>query len=117
LRPVYGSGPLTGDAVLLDLVRRQYEIEDVVTQHLGGEVEFDGGDHPARWWPLDDSRRVVIDPQRAMGAPILERTGIPTRVISQSFQAEGDPEGVAALHGVDTASVLDAVRFELATAA
>lgn len=106
----------TGDDLLLDLVNRQYELAQVVSQHLRGSVDFDDGDRPSRWWPLEGSRRVVIDPQRALGAPIIDAAGIPTRVIAQAFQAEGVADVVSALYGVDEASVVDAVRFELALA-
>ncbi len=106
----------TDDDLLIDLVHRQYEFDQVVSQYLRGDVEFGDGDRPSRWWPLEGSRRVVIDPQRALGAPIIDVAGIPTRVIAQAFQAEGAADVVSALYGVDDAAVMDAVRYELALA-
>ena len=105
------------DPILLDLVHRQYEFDEIVSQHLRGEVDFDGGEHPTRWWPLEGSRRVVIDPLRALGEPIVDPSGVPTRVLAQAFQVEGDARLVAELYGVDETSVLDSVRFELSAAA
>jgi uncharacterized protein (DUF433 family) len=106
----------TGDEVLLDLVHSQYEFERIVKQHLFGEIEFDNRDAPTRWWPLDGSRRVVIDPQRAFGAPIVDGRGVPTRILARAVQVEESIEVVAELYDVDPDSVADAFKYEVSRA-
>jgi uncharacterized protein (DUF433 family) len=106
----------TGDEVLLDLVRSQYELERLVARFLVGEVEFDDAGRPTRWRPLPNSRRIVIDPRRAFGAPILDEAGIPTLVLARAVQVEESLEVVAKLFGVEPAAVEDAYRYEASRA-
>ena len=98
----------TGDEVMIDLVRSQYELERVISSYLLGEIEFDGNDTPARWRPFPESTRIVVDPGRSFGAPILDAEGIPTLVLAKAVQAEGSVDEVAALFEVDRAGVDDA---------
>jgi uncharacterized protein (DUF433 family) len=102
----------TGDEVLLDLVRTQYELDRLVARFLVGEVEFDETGTPARWRPFPSSRRIVIDPQRAFGAPILDEAGIPTLVLARAVEVEESIDVVAKLFNVDPAAVEDAHRYE-----
>jgi uncharacterized protein (DUF433 family) len=102
----------TGDEHLLDLVRSQYEIERLISRFLQGEIEFDDRDAPRRWWPVSGHRRIVIDPQRAFGAPILAAEGVPTRVLANAVEAEESIELVASLFGVDPVAVAEAVEYE-----
>jgi uncharacterized protein (DUF433 family) len=103
----------TGDPVMLDLVRSQYEWERIIRRHLFGEIEFDDQDVPARWWPVEGSQRIVIDPQRVLGAPIVDVEGVPTRVLASAAIAEDSIEFVADVFRVDPISVAEAVEYEL----
>jgi uncharacterized protein (DUF433 family) len=106
----------TGDDVLLDLVRTQYELERLVARFIVGEIEFDAHGNPARWRPFPASRRIVIDPQRAFGAPIVDDAGIPTLVLARAVQVEESVDTVAKLFNVDPAAVDDAYRYEASRA-
>jgi uncharacterized protein (DUF433 family) len=101
-----------GDEMLLDLVRNQYELQKLIDACLVGQIDWDEHDSPARWWPLDGSRRIVIDPKRAFGAPIVAVEGVPTRVLAAAFKAEESIDLVATYFAVDPLSVKDAVRYE-----
>lgn len=101
-----------GDAMLIDLVRNQYELQKLIDTYLIGQIDWDERDHPTRWWPLQGSRRIVIDPQRAFGAPIVAAEGVPTRVLASAFQTEKSIDLVAAYFSVDPAAVQDAIRYE-----
>jgi uncharacterized protein (DUF433 family) len=107
----------TGDEVLLDLVRSQYEFKRIISSYLFGEIDFDNTDAPKRWYPFVGSRRIVIDPQRALGAPVVARGGVPTRVLAKAVEVEGSPEVVSNLFEIDLASVEDAYRYELSRSA
>ena len=102
----------TGDEVLLDLVRNQYELRRLIDQYLHGEIDFGGHDEPVRWWPMPGSSRIVIDPHRALGAPIVNVEGVPTQVLARAAAVEDSIEVVAALFDVDPESVAEAVEFE-----
>jgi uncharacterized protein (DUF433 family) len=65
-----------------------------------------------RWWPLGRDHRVVLDPERSFGRPIITPESVPTAILARAFQAEGSIDSVARWYEVDPRSVLDAVEFE-----
>ncbi|HLF20442.1 MAG TPA: DUF433 domain-containing protein [Bacteroidota bacterium] len=102
----------TGDQVLLDLIKNQYEFEKVVSPFLYGGLEFNESDEPLRWYPLEESTSVVIDPARGFGAPIISKGGIPTKILFKSFGSIQSFRKVADWYEVDENSVRDAIRYE-----
>jgi uncharacterized protein (DUF433 family) len=107
----------TGDEVLLDLVRSQYEFKRIISSYLFGEIDFDETDSPQRWYPVPGNRRIVIDPQRALGAPIVRDAGVPTRILANAVTAEKSVEVVSRLFEIDPASVEAAYNYELSRVA
>ncbi|HVR97881.1 MAG TPA: DUF433 domain-containing protein [Thermoanaerobaculia bacterium] len=103
----------TGEESLLDLVRSQYELKTVVEPFLFEGLEFsDLGIAPVRWWPLGQDRRVVVDPERSFGQPIVTPGSIPTKILAQALRAEGDVATVARWFEVAPEAVEDASEFE-----
>lgn len=107
----------TGDRALLDILSDQFVFETVIASYLYAGLDFNELKEPARWWPLGKDRSVVIDPRRGFGAPIIARTGIPTKILSNAVSAEQSVEFVAKWYGVDVDEVKDAVHFETKLAA
>lgn len=103
------------DGALLDVVRSQTAFRAVLAPYLRG-LEF-VNDRPERWFPLEGSRRVVVDPKRGFGHPIVAKRGVPTSILKRAYRAEGSVEAVARWYQVDVRSVRDAVRYEDALAA
>jgi uncharacterized protein (DUF433 family) len=106
----------TGDDVMLDLVHSQYELERLISRFLVGEIEFNQRGQPERWRPFPESDRIVIDPARAFGAPILDAEGIQTLVLARAVQAEGSIDVVAKMFGIEPAAVEVAYRYEASRA-
>jgi uncharacterized protein (DUF433 family)/DNA-binding transcriptional MerR regulator len=101
------------DHRLVDLLRDQYEWERVVKPYLIAEkVEFSDAEEPIRWWPLGPDRRVVVDPARAFGAPIVAREGVQTYLLAKAVAVEGDVALVADWYRVEPEAVRDAIAFE-----
>jgi uncharacterized protein (DUF433 family) len=101
------------DHRLVDLLRDQYEWERLVQAHLIAEkVEFSDAQEPIRWWPLGPDRRVVVDPARAFGAPIVAQEGVQTYLLAKAVGIEGDVDLVANWYRVEPAAVRDAIDFE-----
>ena len=99
-----------GDVRLLDLFKRQYAFKKIIEQSLI-DVDFDG-EAPHRWWPATRAGGVVIDPERSFGQPIDDVSGVPTRVLAQAYQAEGDYERAARVWVVPVESIKRSVEFE-----
>lgn len=97
----------------------QHTMVDLVRPYLG-QLEFDINDVVSRWWPMGREGRVVVDPTRDFGAPIVEEVGIKTKILSDAYYAESrrdqDPETtldrVAWLFGVRADHVETALRFK-----
>ena len=99
------------DKVLLDIVKDQYVFENIISPYLHG-LEYNKFDEPERWWPLGRERGVVIDPQRAFGAPIVAEGGIPTTILFKAVKADQSVDLVADWYDVKQQEVVDAFEFE-----
>jgi uncharacterized protein (DUF433 family) len=102
----------TDDKHLLDIVKNQFVFTRIISPSLYQGVEFDASDDPRRWWPLGEQHGVVIDPERGFGAPIVARSGVPTKVLARAFAAEGSMAFVASWYEVSEREVRDALHFE-----
>lgn len=103
----------TGDRHLLDLVKKQYVFKEIMAPYLYEGIEFNpASKEPDRWWPLGRKRTVVIDPLRSFGAPIVNRGGVPTKILANAYKAEQSIPFVAAWYAVATREVHDAIEFE-----
>lgn len=102
----------TGDPLLLDLVKDQFEFKRIVDPYLYQGIEYDDLHEPMRWWPLGDDRHVVVDPERSFGRPIVVPGGVPTNLIAWGVEVEGSEEVVAKWYDVPVEAVRDAVEFE-----
>lgn len=100
------------DSKLLDLISGQFAMKKVLEPYLYRGLEISDRDVVVRWWPLERRGRVVLDPERSFGQPIVSREGVPTRVLYQAFQAEESVENVARWFEVSEASVAAAIAFE-----
>lgn len=101
----------TGDQLLLDLVKYQYEFRKVVSPYLYTGLEFTNQE-PTCWWPLGKKGGIVIDPRRSFGAPIVARVGIQTQILMNSYRAADSIEEVADWYGIKAKMVEYAVRYE-----
>ena len=100
-----------GGRKILDLVKRQYTIPSIVAPYLYEGLEFTE-DKPARWFPLRNSRRVVVDPAVAFGQPSIDPEGVPTLVLARAFAVEKNIERVAYWYKVPKKSVQDAINYQ-----
>jgi uncharacterized protein (DUF433 family) len=104
------------DPALLDIVRRQYAIKQIVAPYLKG-LEISGADEILRWWPRNRRGGIVLDPERSFGEPILSTSGVPTRVLALAFAAEQSIERVAEWYQLRPRAVQAAVDYERQLAA
>jgi len=107
----------SGDRMLLDLVRDQFQFSKIVGPYLYFGIQFNDLKEPQRWWPLGENRGVVVDPRRSFGAPIVDDLGIQTAILFAGFKAEGSLDFVSEWYRVPVSAVSDAVEFEESLAA
>ena len=106
----------SGDSFLAQIVDDDFEdigrggqgtFQEVIRVHLK-RIQFDGAGRPTRWTPIDG---VSIDPEVQAGAPCVEGTRIPTRVVAERAAAEHDDD-IAFDLDLELAAIEAAVRFE-----
>ena len=100
---------------LLDLTQNQFAFRQVVGPTLKN-LEFNHKDQASRWRPLGPGRRVILDPGRSFGQPIVTE-GVPTSILNRAVAREGSAELVARWYEVELRAVRDAVEFERGLAA
>lgn len=103
----------SSDAAFLELVTSQLAFRRFVEPYQV-KLEFGGDGQAIRWWPIGKSRRIVVDPQRSFGQPIVSREGVPTAILAKAFEVERSVSTVARWYKVRSQSVSDAVEFESA---
>lgn len=99
------------DIQLLDINREQFVFHNVVERSLYVGIEFDDG-QAARWFPLYPQKKVVIDPERAFGRPIVDKTGIPAEILAKAAEVEGSIATAARWYDVSVSSVKAAIEFQ-----
>ncbi len=107
----------SGDPELLDLKRRQYVMQNVIQPSLVAGLEFDDG-RVRRWYPMERSKAVFLDPTIAFGKPVVADASVRTDILFDAWLAENkNIRRVASLYEVSTKAVEAAVRFETRLAA
>ncbi len=102
------------EPTLIDLLNRQYAFHRVVEPSFR-DIDF-GEAAAERWWPMSHRSRVVVDPARNFGHPILVEQGVPTRAIADAVASEGSVAKVAKVFDLPVGAVRDAMAFEYRTA-
>src|SRR5437762_8196020 len=104
----------TCEQLLIDIVKNQLAFKRLIAPFLRG-LEFDHNE-PVRWFPTA-SRRIVVDPHRSFGQPVLQKEGVPTLILAKAYSTERSINNVAQWYDVDPRSVKAAVDFERRLAA
>lgn len=100
------------DPKLLDLLTDQYKFKEVIPPYLFKGIEFSENDFAQRWWWPGFHKRIVIDPARCFGQPIVSKEGVPTSVLAKMHMVEDSVEKVSRWFEVDERSVVAAIDFE-----
>ena len=101
--------------LVFNLETGQYLLEFVFDLLYDG-LEYSEFDALLRWWPLGKGRRVMVDPKRSFGRPIVPE-GVQTNILERSFRSLGSVRAVAQWYEVKEGSVQDALEFERRLAA
>nr|WP_315249007.1 DUF433 domain-containing protein [uncultured Duganella sp.] len=102
----------TGEEKMIDLAKKQFVFSNIIRPSLYAGIEY-GEDGATRWFPLDQKKTIVLDPDRQFGAPIVADSGVPTDIIHAAYLAEQqDVAMVARIFNIPPRMVNDAVEFE-----
>ena len=103
---------LASDPTLTDLVKRQIVFEHIIRPSLYEGIDFSAAGAALRWFPMKNSKKVVLDPDFSFGKPTLTRSRISTEIINRAVVAEHSKKRVAHQFGITVAEVNAAIEFE-----
>lgn len=75
------------------------------------KLEFNENDLVSRFWPLGKNKRIVVDPSRQFGQPIISNTNIHPNVIYKLYQGGEPIEFISSLYDLDEDVVKHAIEF------
>jgi uncharacterized protein (DUF433 family) len=118
-----------GKAIFATLTKKETN-EQIVEELRKGQLVFDTIIRPffrkieyhmdgTRYWPMEMTGRIVLDPARRFGHPIDSETGVPTDAIIDALCANGgqDANEVAKWLDIPLEAVQAAILFEKSLAA
>jgi len=99
-----------GEEQFIEILKQQHAMPEVLLPVLK-RVEYDPSTRLAQ--TLELAERVIIDPRRKYGKPIVVGTGMPTVILYECYRATGNDEHTTAdWYNVDPEDVRAAVQFE-----
>jgi len=99
-----------GDEHLQEVLTGQHAMPEILRPYLT-QIEYESVTQRAARWNIAPG--VVLDPDRALGKPVIASEGTTTFVLARAFLANGrDADLVADLFDVSPESVRQAVAFE-----
>lgn len=101
---------------LVNLVTDQYCFRNVMLPSFRAQIEL-STDRAARWWPMGRKKKIVLDPARQFGQPIVAENGLSTSVLAKAFDVMGSEALVGKWYKVSNAAVRQAVAYERQLAA
>lgn len=99
-----------GEFVSLSKRRPGQKVFSRIVDQSVSDLEYEGA-RVTRWRPKF-AEHVVIDPQRAFGAPMIDEAAISTEVLYREWKRARDFKYVSRLYEIDAGLVRDAVSYE-----
>jgi uncharacterized protein (DUF433 family) len=102
---------------LVDLVSDQYCFRNVMLPGFRAQIDLSDCGAERCWWPLGRSKKIVLDPARQFGQPIVSDQSVPTITLAKATEKMKSERLVAQWYDVPRSSVHQAVAFERKLAA
>jgi len=99
-----------GDFLSLSKHNPGQKVFGVIVEQSLSDIEYEEG-KSARWRP-GETRTIVIDPQRAFGAPIIDKFGIQTDAIMREYSLSQDIGYLSKVYEIPQSCISDAIKFE-----
>lgn len=76
------------------------------------KIEFDDKNLAVRFFPLTNSRNVVVDPKHQFGQPVIFGTNIKTQTLFNLYRGGETLENISILYNISIDKVEDAINFQ-----
>lgn len=113
-RSIHTDGKAIWYDFLEDIVnadgRQQIAIKPILLPFLM-KIEFNQNDLADRFFPLKNSKKVVVDPKYQFGQPTITGTGIKVETIGKLYKGGESQNNIAAMYDLKLVQVKDAISY------
>jgi len=78
------------------------------------KIEFDDNNLAVRFFPLANSKNIVVDPKHQFGQPVIIGTNIKTQTLFSLYKGGETLEDISSLYNIEIDKVSDAIAFQQA---
>jgi len=75
-------------------------------------IEFDENNLARRFYPLSNSKNVVVDPKHQFGQPVITGTNIKTQTLFNLYKGGESLKDISTLYNISIEKVKDAITFQ-----
>lgn len=90
--------------------RKQYDIKELLINFLD-KIEFNEEEVASRLFPLENSRRIVVDPKLQFGQPTITGTSIKAEIINGFIQAGESEDYISKLYHLQAEQIEDVIKY------
>ena len=100
---------LLGNLIKADS-KKQFDLKPIIEPFLH-KIDFGNSDIAQRFFPVSDSKVIVVDPERQFGQPIINGTSIKAETLYNLYKGGEKKEYIAELYGIKPAEVQQAIQY------
>lgn len=90
--------------------KQQFDIKPIIEPFLH-KIDFGGSEIAKRFYPLENSKTIVIDPERQFGQPIINGTSIKAETLYNLYKGGEKKEFIAELYDLKVSQVQHAIQY------
>ncbi len=90
--------------------KNQFDLLPLLNDFLH-KVTYDNNNIASKYYPLDNTKNIVVDPKFQFGQPIVNGTGIKTKTIYNLHLGGESDDKISRLYNLSVDKVKDAIRF------
>lgn len=95
--------------------KRQLDIKQFLTPFFN-KIEFNNNDIAQRYFPLENSKALVVDPKLQFGQPTITGTRIKAEIINEFYEGGESKENICKIYHLQIGQVEDAILYFKRTA-
>ena len=90
--------------------KKQLDLKHILQPFLN-KIHFGADGIAERYFPLNNSENIVIDPHHQFGSPTITGTNIKALIINDFYKSGENVENICNLYSITEAQVLDAIHY------
>lgn len=90
--------------------KKQLDLKHILNPFLH-KIQFGANGLAERYFPLDNSKSIVIDPHHQFGSPTITGTNIKVLIINDFYKSGESVENICNLYNITEKQVLDAIQY------